>query len=149
MTKQEVLEKLTAICAKSEHCIDDMRKKMYRWQIDNDIQQEVIDFLVKEHYIDEERYAALFIKDKIQFNRWGKQKVKQALYAKRIPSEIFEPLLKEIPDEDYEEILLPLLKEKNRTVTAKNDYDRKAKLIRFAMQRGFSYDQIINCLDRL
>lgn len=149
MTKEQVLSKLTAVCARGEHCIEDMRKKMGRWQIDEETQKSVIEFLVNERYIDEERYARFFINDKIKYNRWGRKKVEQALYVKRIPKEISSPILDELEDETYEDILLPLLKTKIKSVKGNSDYEVRMKLIRFAIQRGFSYDQSVHCVDKI
>lgn len=149
LTKQQILIKLTDACSKAEYCLEDMRRRMRRWEVEESLQQEALDYLVKERYIDEHRYASMFIRNKIQYNGWGKRKVQQALYAKRIPREIYQPLLDEVPDEDYELKLLPLLRNKLKSVKANSDYERNGKLIRFAMQRGFTYDQIERCLRML
>ena len=149
VTDEQALIKLTALCAKGEHCKEEMRTKMQRWGIEPERQEKILDYLVKERYIDEERYARFFINDKIKYNKWGCKKVEQALYMKRIPREIYEPILSAIEDESYEEILLPLLKNKVKTVKASSDYEKRGKLIRFALQRGFSMDQALHCLELL
>lgn len=147
MTEQQILTKLTAACSKAEHCKEDMRRKMERWEVDEDIQEKVIDYLVKERYIDEERYARYFIRAKKEYNHWGERKIEQALYMKRIPKDIYEPLLKEICNNDFRDILKSLLQNKKRSIKASSDYELRGKLIRFAMQRGFTYDQIMEVLD--
>lgn len=147
MTEQQILTKLTAACSKAEHCKEDMRRKMERWEVDEDIQEKVIDYLVKERYIDEERYARYFIRAKKEYNHWGERKIEQALYMKRIPKDIYEPLLKEICNNDFRDILKSLLQNKKRSIKASSDYELRGKLIRFAMQRGFTYDQIMEALD--
>ena len=68
---------------------------------------------------------------------------------KRIPKDIYEPLLKEICNNDFHDILKSLLQNKKRSVKASSDYELKGKLIRFAMQRGFTYDQITEVMDDL
>lgn len=149
MTEQQVLVKLTAICAKGEHCLSEMRTKMERWEIDAATQEKVLNYLVSEHYIDEARYARFLINDKAKYNRWGKRKIEQALYMKRIPREVYQPLLDELEDESYEEVLLPLLQNKAKTVKGNSDYEVRMKLIRFALQRGFTYEQADHCLDKM
>lgn len=146
LTEQQVLGKLTAICARAEHCKLEMRRKMDRWEIPADMQQRVMDYLVEEKYIDEERYARGFINDKIKYNKWGRKKVEQALYLKAIPKEIYSPILDEMEEESFEEILLPLLRNKKKTVKGNSDYEIRMKLIRFALQRGFSYEQTEHCM---
>lgn len=147
MTEKQLLIKLTALCARSEHCVSDIRCKMERWEIDSDMQQRVIDYLKAENYIDHERYARCFINDKIRYNHWGRYKVEQALYHKGIEKEVYAPLLNEVEDDSYEEILIPLLQNKNKTIKANSDYERRQKLIRFAMQRGFTYEQATKAVD--
>ena len=149
MTKEQIMTKLAASCARAEHCLDDMRRKMERWQVENDVQEEVLQYLVKEKYIDESRYARYFINDKIKYNRWGRKKVEQALFYKHIPREVYEPFLDDIADNDYEEILLPLLRTKEKNIKYANEYERRMKLIRFAMGRGYSYEQAVHCLENL
>lgn len=146
MTYEQLLSRLTALCARGEHCLHDVRTKMQRWQIDDETQQRAIDYLISERYIDEERYARFFINDKAKFNRWGRKKIEQALYCKQIPQHVYAPLLDDIDDQAYRDTLLPLLQSKARTVKADSDYERRNKLIRFAMQRGFSYEQAQQCI---
>ena len=143
------MSKLTATCARSEQCTHDIRKKMTRWDVADELQQRVIDYLTHERYIDDERYARFFINDKTKYNHWGTRKVEQALYLKGISREIYEPLLQEMSDETYEEILLPLLQRKAKTIKANSDYEARQKLLRFAMQRGFTYDQASRCLGKI
>ena len=149
MTKEQIISKLTTACARAEHCKDDMLRRMQRWLVDEATQQEVISYLVREKYIDEERYARFFINDKIKYNLWGRRKVEQALYFKHIPREVYAPLLDEVASEDYEQVLLPLLRNKVKNLKYANDYERRMKLLRFAMQRGFSYEQAEKCIDLL
>ncbi len=149
MTQEQIISKLTAVCARAEHCKDDMLRRMQRWQVDEATQREVISYLVKEKYIDEERYARFFINDKIKYNRWGRRKVEQALYFKHIPREVYEPLLNDVANEDFESVLLPLLQNKEKNLKYANDYEKRMKLLRFAMQRGFCYEQADKCINML
>ena len=149
MTEQQILTKLTAACSKAEHCKEDMRRKMERWEVAEDVQEKVIAYLEKERYIDEERYARYFIRAKKEYNHWGERKIEQALYMKRIPNVIYEPILKEICNNDFYDILKSLLQNKKRSVKASSDFELRGKLIRFAMQRGFTYDQILEVINDL
>ena len=146
MTEQEVLLKLTALCAGSEHCSHEMLEKMRRWEVDEATQVSVMAYLTNEKFIDDERFCRLFVREKIRFNKWGRRKVEMALYQKRIPAEISKPILDEVPDEDYLAVLRPLIKSKGKTVRAASEYEKNMKLIKFAMGRGFTFDIIRQCL---
>ena len=147
MTEQEAYLQLAAICAQAEHCEQEMRDKMKRWEIDETVQNRIIDRLTKERYIDNERYARAFVKDKIRYNKWGRRKVQQALWMKRIDNDIQQRVLDEIDEKEYLDVLRPLLKQKRKSIKADSDYEMNQKLVRFALSRGFTFDIIRQCLN--
>ncbi len=146
-TEQEAYLQLAAICAQAEHCQQEMRDKMKRWEMAPEVQERVIARLIKERYIDDERYARAFVKDKIRYNKWGRRKVQQGLWMKHIDDDIQQRVLSEVDDTEYLAVLKPLLKQKAKSIKAENDYELTQKLVRFALGRGFTYDIIRQCLD--
>ena len=147
MTEQEAYLQLAALCAQAEHCQQEMRDKMRRWELDEMVQNRIIARLVKERYIDDERYARAFVKDKIRHNKWGRRKVQQALWQKHIDSDVQQRVLDEIDEKEYLDVLRPLLKQKRKSIKAASDYEQNQKLVRFALGRGFGFDIIRQCLD--
>ena len=147
MTEQEAYLRLAALCAQAEHCEQEMRDKMRRWGLDEAAQDKVVERLTKERYIDEERYARAFVKDKIRYNKWGRRKVQQALWMKHISDDIQQQVLDEIDEKEYLDVLRPLLKQKRKSIKAESDYELNQKLVRFALSRGFGFDIIRLCLD--
>ena len=147
MTEQEAYLQLAALCAQAEHCQQEMRDKMRRWGLDETVQNRIIARLVKERYVDDERYARAFVKDKIRYNKWGRRKVQQALWMKRIDADIQQRVLDEIDEKEYLDVLRPLLKQKRKSIKAESDYELNQKLLRFALSRGFGFDIIRQCLD--
>ena len=147
MTEQEAYLQLAALCAQAEHCQQEMRDKMRRWELDETVQNRIIARLVKERYINDERYTRAFVKDKIRYNKWGRRKVQQALWMKHIDTDIQQRVLDEIDEKEYLDVLRPLLKQKRKSIKAANDYELNQKLVRFALGRGFGFDIIRQCLD--
>ena len=147
MTEQEAYLQLAALCAQAEHCQQEMRDKMRRWELDETVQNRIVTRLVKERYVDDERYARAFVKDKIRYNKWGRRKVQQALWQKHIDADIQQRVLDEIDEKEYLDILRPLLKQKRKSIKAESDYELNQKLIRFALGRGFGFDIIRQCLN--
>ena len=146
-TEQEAYLQLAALCAQTEHCQQEMRDKMKRWEMAPEVQERVIARLIKERYIDDERYARAFVKDKIRYNKWGRRKVQQGLWMKHIDDDIQQRVLSEVDDTEYLAVLKPLLKQKAKSIKAENDYELTQKRVRFALGRGFTYDIIRQCLD--
>ena len=147
ITEQEAYLRLTALCAQAEHCQHEMLEKMKKWEVADEAQARVMERLIKERYVDDERYARAFVMDKIRYNKWGRRKVEQALWMKRIDKGIQERVLGEVDDEEYVSALRPLLKQKQRSTKAASDYELRQKLIRFALSRGFGFDIIRQCID--
>ena len=147
ITEQEAYLRLTALCAQAEHCQHEMLEKMKKWELADEAQARVMERLIKERYVDDERYARAFVMDKIRYNKWGRRKVEQALWMKRIDKGIQERVLSEVEDEEYVSALRPLLKQKQRSTKAASDYELRQKLIRFALSRGFGFDIIRQCID--
>ena len=146
-TEQEAYLQLAALCAQAEHCQQEMCDKMRRWEMAPEVQERVIARLIKERFIDDERYARAFVKDKIRYNKWGRRKVQLGLWMKRINDDIQQRVLNEVDDEEYLAVLKPLLKQKAKSIKAESDYELIQKLVRFALGRGFTYDIIRQCLD--
>jgi regulatory protein len=146
VTEQGAYLQLAQLCARSEHCQHDMQEKMRRWGMSDEAQARVMQRLVGERYVDDERYARAFVRDKIRYNKWGRRKVEQALWMKRIDDDIRERVLGEVDDGEYLAVLRPLLKQKCRSTKAATDYELNQKLVKFALSRGFTYDIIRQCI---
>ncbi len=147
MTAQQAYAKLTALCARSEHCQHDMLEKMRQWGVAEEEQAEVMARLIEGRYVDDERFARAFVSDKVHYNKWGRRKVEQALWQKHIDSDIATRVLNEVDDSEYVGILKQLLKQKSRSAKADSDREQTMKLTRFALSRGFTMDIIRQCLD--
>ena len=146
MTEQEAYLRLAALCAQAEHCEYERQEKMRRWEIADDAQARVMQRLITERYVDDERFARAFANDKVKYNKWGRRKVEQAMWLKHIAEDIRQRVLDSIDDEEYIAILRPLLQQKRRSVKAHNDYELRQKLIKFAIGRGFTMDIIKQCI---
>ncbi len=146
-TEQEAYLSLAALCAQAEHCQWEMLEKMRRWELSDEAQARVMERLMKERYVDDERYARAFVKDKVRYNKWGRRKVEQALWQKHIGDSVRQQVLDEVDDDEYISILRPLLQQKRRSTKAASDYELNQKLIRFAVSRGFTMDIIKQCIN--
>lgn len=147
ITEREALLRLSALCSQAEHCAYEMTEKMQRWELSEEEQARVMERLTKDKFVDDERFARVFALDKIRYNKWGRRKVEQALWLKRIDANIRRTVLNNIDEEEYLAVLRPLLKSKRRSIRAANNREMNMKLMRFAMGRGFGMDEIRTCLE--
>lgn len=146
-SEKEAFLTLATLCARAEHCQYEMIEKLQKWEIPDEEQARIMQRLVEERYVDDERYARAFVMDKIRYNKWGRRKVDQALWAKHIDEQIRQQVLDEVDEEEYIAVLRPLLKQKRKSVRARNDYEMYCKLVQYAAGKGFTMDIIRQCLE--
>lgn len=149
LTLQQALTRLQRLCSTSEKCISDIRIKLTAWQINTSDATKIIQCLQEDKYIDEERYAEAFVRDKSRFSHWGILKIQAGLKAKGISTEIIAKALQQLNTLPYEQDLYDMLKKKVKIIKATNNTERKAKLIRFALSRGFEYDLVYTYVSKL
>lgn len=148
-TEQEAYQKLSALCAMSEQCCYDVMKKMKRWEVAEEVAERIVAKLVKEKFIDEERFARAFVRDKFRYNHWGRVRIEQELKMRKIAAKHIEAGLEELKEEDNMDVLRQLLEKKRPSVKGKNEYEIKGKLIRFALGKGFAMDDIMKVVGSL
>jgi len=141
--------KAALLCSRYEKCTSDVLAKLQSWGFSPEEAGPVIEKLISEKYIDDERFARAYVKDKFRFNHWGKQKINHMLRAKNISKDILNIAFEGVEDQDYAANLKQLLKDKARSVKAKDDYDRRNKLMRFALGRGFETGLVIKVLKEI
>jgi len=141
------LNKAMALCSQRECCIRDIQDKLGSWGVSTADNEKIIDLLKKENFINEERFAAAFVKDKFNYNKWGKIKISSHLRAKQIPGSTIKSALDSIDHEVYTRVINDLITSHRRSVKAKNQYDLKAKLLRYGLSKGFESSILYDILN--
>jgi regulatory protein len=141
------LSKAMSLCSGREFCCDDIRKKLQLWGVGIDDGEKIINILVEEKFLNESRYATAFTRDKFKYNKWGKVKIAFQLKSKKIPSDIIKSALDSINNNVYKESLKDLIESHRRTIKAKNQYDLKAKLLRYGLSKGFESNLLYDLLN--
>jgi len=149
LSEPQALNRVAAYCSRAERSEFAVRKKLIAWELPEDAIKRIIDRLKKEKYLDDSRFTRSFINDKLNFNKWGRTKIVYELKKRNISESVYKPILEELSGEEFEKQLMHILSIKIKSLKGKNDYDRKTKLIRFALGRGFTMDLAIKCANKL
>ncbi|MEI6274488.1 MAG: regulatory protein RecX [Prolixibacteraceae bacterium] len=149
LTYREALTKAMDICGRSEKCRYDIELKCREWQLSKEETVQLTNTLLKEKFIDQQRYANSFVNDKFKFNKWGKIKLAYALRQKKLEEKMIREALTHIPENTYREVLSDLLSAKAKTIRENDAYTRRSKLMAFAQSRGFEADTAMKVVDRL
>lgn len=145
-TENELRNKAEVYCLAAERCPAEVEAKLQQWGASPEVSAHILEHLQKERFVDTARFCRAFVRDKYRFNQWGRMKIIQALRMKQLSSEEITAGLEAIDPEEYRSILQKLLRQKARSISARNDYERNARLIRFAAGKGFVMNEILPLL---
>lgn len=137
-----ILSKALGYCAFQERCISEMAGKLREWKVGQKRAEKIIEQLIREDYLNEERFARSFAGGKFRINHWGKTKIIYELEKRQVPDLIIQIGLEEIGDEEYTETLIEILQRKDRELREPDVFKRKQKLIAFGIQKGYHYGLI-------
>lgn len=149
LTYEQALSRAASLCSGSEHCSSEIRKKLLLWGLTPTQAEEIILYLINEKYIDNIRFCRAYCLDKFRYNHWGRIKIGQMLRMLEMKNEDINGGLESINEEDYKEVLLHILTQKNRQLKDSDPYIRKGKLIRHALSKGFESYLITEVLPQL
>ena len=144
MTNKEALTKAMKLCSSQEYAIAEIRHKLTFWGVQD--QDEIIQQLIHEKFLDDYRMAGSYVRDKFRLNQWGKIKIRYMLEQKGVAKEAITQALNELNPDIYRSALLNLLKKKRNTLHDTDHYSLRAKLIQYANNRGFE-DQAYKLLN--
>ena len=148
LTPDQVLDKMAKYCAYQERCVKDVRDKLKTFDIPQKEKDEILDYLLDNRFVNDERFAKSFVRGKINQSGWGVNKIRFHLIQKSIDKEIIDEALEQTDEETYRQRLIDILKTKSKTVKAENDFEKKRKLAAYAMQKGFEGNLVWDILKK-
>lgn len=154
LKSDEFRSRAEAYCARAEHCAEEVRTKLYAWSCPTEYIDSIIAHLYDSHFLDDARYCHAFAHDKLLYQQWGKIKIQAHLQAHRLPSSAIQEALNSIDENEYNRILRSLISQKSRSLRSTSrstsfstaQDPQRDRLIRFLLQRGFSYSDILSAL---
>ena len=149
ISPQKALERLQYLCARQEKCTHDLVQKLKQWGLSQVDIDKVISKLITDGFVNDSRFARLYVREKSRINKWGPVKLRAMLATKGIPTEIIVQALEELSEPGYKANLLELLKKKMSQIKPTTRFDLRNKLIRFGVSRGFPLDDVICQVNQL
>lgn len=140
MTEEQIYSRMMALCSRREYCKSDIAAKIAALSdtVDAD---SMIGRLCEERFIDESRYAEAFVRDKSRLQGWGEMKIRYALQRKGLDKATIAKALEQLDGTEQMERLAKLMKAKAQSLKTSTPEEKRTKLMRFAVSRGFTYAQ--------
>lgn len=146
---QEANEKIRRYCAYQERAHQEVRNKLYEYGLWSDDVNNVIVDLISEGFLNEERFAKAFAGGKFRMKKWGRLKIINALEGKGLNANCIRAGLREIEDEEYEQVVSDFLKKKMQTTEAENIYAKRDKLSKAAILKGYEPELVWKLLKEI
>ena len=148
-TKEQALQKLKHYCAYQERCMQDVKDKLFELRISKKYHDEMINHMVENNILNEERFAIAFATGKFRINQWGKIKIRYELKQRKINEDYIRKALQQIDQSNYEDVLNVMAKEKYDSLKTEQYLIRKKKALDYLLQKGFESGLINKVLSQL
>ena len=147
MTESEGKTLAERYCSGAEHCCFEVRAMLQRHEAESGDIDRILKHLIKEGYIDESRYARALVHDKVRFAKWGRVKIAQALWQKRISQDVADSALATIDEDEYMTALNDVAQSRYRAAKGATEYERKMKAMKSVCSRGYEPQLVRKVLD--
>jgi regulatory protein len=145
-TLQEATRKLEYYCAYQDRCHKEVTGKLKDMRMIPESIDHILNHLIQEGYLNEERFAKSFARGKFNIKNWGRVRISNELKQRDISSFNIKIALKEIDDTQYMAKLHAIAKKKVTQINESNKNVKKKKLANYLLYRGWEshlvYDQV-------
>lgn len=140
--------KALSVLSKSDQSEKKLRDKLLN-DYDENIVEEVIEFLKGYKLIDDNLLAEKIVHDNMNLSKFGKNKIKQNLYNKGIAASDIQDAISQIdPDEEYENAKY-LAEKRLKRLKGEDKNKINQKIYQHLAYKGFNYDIIKRVLREL
>ncbi|WP_379092742.1 regulatory protein RecX [Pedobacter sp. UC225_65] len=120
LDKKTALVKAESWCAYQERAQQEVRDKLYEWNLKPNEVEELITELITTNFLNEERFAMAYVSGKSNIKKWGKIKIKQGLKLKKVPEKLIQKALNSIDGDQYLANLLATAEKKSAVLNEKD-----------------------------
>ncbi|WP_341221587.1 regulatory protein RecX [Polaribacter atrinae] len=141
-TVDELKRKLENYCVYQDRCHKEVEQKMHEYNLIPEAREMILLSLMKDNFLNEERFAKSFARGKFRIKSWGKQRIVRELKFRNISAYNIKTALKEIDEKEYLTTIYTITENRNEVISEPDIYKRKQKLIGFLMRKGFENELI-------
>lgn len=141
-TVQEIQQKIAQYCVYQDRCHKEVEEKMKSFELIPEAREMILLNLMKDNFLNEERFAKSFARGKFRIKHWGKNRIVNELKMRDISSYNIKTALKEIDEQEYIKTIYSITENRNNVISESNPFKRKKKLVDFLLRKGFETDLI-------
>ncbi|HHL53357.1 MAG TPA: regulatory protein RecX [Flammeovirgaceae bacterium] len=137
----KIKARIMRYCAYRERAHSEVRQKLYEYGLRSEAVEELMAWLITENFLNEERYAITYAGSKFRQKQWGRIKIQQQLQQKGVSDYCINKALQEIDEDEYLATINRLI-EKKMAIKADNIYEKRHKIARFLIGKGFEPEKV-------
>ena len=118
-----------------------LRHKLFSLKLSSKSANDIIEYLIDNDYLNEERYTKMFIQGKLRIKKWGRIKLKYELRLKGIDIKIINKHINQISEEDYIKYFNEFSTNKIKFLKGSTD-QKKRSFINYFTYRGWENNLI-------
>jgi len=145
----EIKRKLENYCAYQDRCHKEVEQKMWEFHLIPEARELILLSLMKDNFLNEERFAKSYARGKFRIKSWGKQRIVRELKFRDISTYNLKTALKEIDEVEYIATIYRITENRNEVIFEPNIFKRKKKLIDFLMRKGFENELIYKVVNEV
>ncbi len=142
----EIKQKMANYCVYQDRCHQEVEYKMRDFLLVPEAREEILLYLMREDYLNEERFTRSYIRGKFYMKSWGRTKIRLQLKSKGVLEKLISRCFDEIDEADYRRTLEKLYTAYSEKLSGMPDYQRKSKTISYLLGKGYEYEEIRDCL---
>ncbi|MGY8919546.1 MAG: regulatory protein RecX [Flavobacteriales bacterium] len=140
--QSDIVKKLQRYCVYQDRCHKEVVDKMKLMKIPYSLHDNVIVELIKDNFLNEERFVFSFVRGKFRIKKWGKIKLRNELFQRNITSFLINNAIGQINDNDYMETFDEIALKKFNNLNNETDLSSKKKFVTYLQYRGWETDLI-------
>jgi regulatory protein len=143
------LPKARNYCARQERCQQEVRDKLYAWEVPAKDIEPIISQLIGEGFLNEARFAEHYAVSKSRQKGWGLRKIEAALKQKQVSEPCIRAALKAIDQEEQEGHLKTLVDKRWAKEKEPDPFVKRQKVMAYFLRRGFSSGEVAKAMSSL
>lgn len=149
ITKEEAIQKIKHYCNYQERSHHEAKEKLFSYGLYKSLVDEILSLMIEEDYLNEERFAKKYVSGRFKINRWGRIKIEQGLKQRQVSAYNIRTALKQINEEDYQNLLKRLALTKWNQLKGEQYVRRESKTQNYLLQKGFESSNVYSVVKEI
>lgn len=145
---EEIKQKMVNYCVYQDRCHAEVENKMKEYVLIPEAKEEIILYLIKENYLNEERFTRSYIRGKFYIKKWGRNKIKINLLQKKVNEKLISKSFEEIDENDYLKTIDNYIQKITESNKFLNVFQLKNKILKYLLSKGFEYEIVLLQMDK-